>query len=351
MRHLFLPSSPIRIFTVSAIITAASLIGTGVSLGLSAAIITAILIIIEITFSFDNAIVNARVLMTMSSFWQRMFMTIGVFIAVFGMRLVFPILIVMATSGLGWGEVISLALHRPDLYALQLARAHGAIASFGGMFLVMLCLHFFFDRSRTISWLSIIERPLQRVGHWWLGALICLVILGGILQFPLHGDTVTVAIAGIIGILTYLALHGVAELFIRRHQAAEQAAGGAIIKTGLAGLTAFLYLEILDASFSFDGVIGAFAITQDVVLIAIGLGVGALWVRSLTLFMVRKNVLSEYRYLEHGAHYTIGILAFVLLSGLFFDVPEAVPGLAGIIVIGLAILSSLRISAREQSLR
>jgi len=100
-------------------------------------------------------------------------------------------------------------------------------------------------------------------------------------------------------------------------------------------------LEVLDASFSLDGVIGAFAITKDVVLIAAGLGIGALWVRSLTLFIVRRRVLHTYRYLEHGAHYVIGILAITLLVGIFFEIPEIVAGLIGIIVICLSIVHSI----------
>jgi len=105
---------------------------------------------------------------------------------------------------------------------------------------------------------------------------------------------------------------------------------------------AFLYLQVLDSSFSFDGVIGAFAITQDVFLIVTGLGIGALWVRSLTLMMVRRNTLKVYRYLEHGAHYTIALLALFLLSGLFISIPEAAAGAAGLLVVGASIISSLQ---------
>ncbi len=149
----------------------------------------------------------------------------------------------------------------------------------------------------------------------------------------------TIAIAGISGVVTYLVIHGLSELFSKKY---DNQAGSAVMKTGLAGFTAFIYLEVLDASFSFDGVIGAFAITKDVVLIAVGLGVGALWVRSLTLFMVRRKVLHAYRYLEHGAHYTITLLAFVLLAGLLFNFPEAIAGVAGLVIIGASIISSVR---------
>ena len=83
---------------------------------------------------------------------------------------------------------------------------------------------------------------------------------------------------------------------------------------GKAAFFMFLYLEVLDASFSFDGVIGAFAITNDIVLMALGLGIGAMYVRSLTVYLVRQGTLDDYVYLEHGAHYAIGALAVILLD-------------------------------------
>lgn len=137
-------------------------------------------------------------------------------------------------------------------------------------------------------------------------------------------------------------MHGLADLFTRKQE--HSPGKKAVLKTGMAGFMSFLYLEVLDASFSFDSVIGAFAITKDVVLIAIGLGIGALWVRSLTLFMVRKRVLHAYRYLEHGAHYTIGLLAGILLLSVFVHIPEVVAGVTGLTIIGLSIWSSVRAS-------
>lgn len=349
MNYLSSPRSPFQIFAVSAVISVVALALVAIYLGWMAAAVTAMLIVIEITFSFDNAIINARVLATMSSFWQRIFMTVGILIAVFGMRIIFPILVVMATASLSWGQVISLALSHPDLYAQELSKAHPSIAAFGGMFLLMLCLHFFFDSRREVRWLPSIERPMQDVARWWLAMAICLALLVGIIALPLHTAKSTVFIAGLTGIGVYLLIHGISEIFTRRHEQAERKAGMMIVKTGLAGLTAFLYLEVLDASFSFDGVIGAFAITQDVVLIAIGLGVGALWVRSLTLFMVRRKVLHAYQYLEHGAHYTIGALSVVLLAGLFFDIPEMIAGLFGIVIIAMSVVASVKENRLRQA--
>jgi len=346
MSSLLHSHHPFRIFAVSGSLTLLTLALVYAYLGWGATLVTIVLILIEVTFSFDNAIINARVLMTMSQFWQRMFITVGMLIAVFGMRIVFPILVVMLTSGLGWGDVLNLALNDPQAYAHHLTEAHVSIAAFGGMFLLMLCLHFFFDPSREVRWIHRIEKPLQDIGTWWMYTLICFAVLTIVTILPFNHHAMETFVAGLIGIVTYLVIHALTEIFTKQHEKSE-AAHGAVLKTGLAGFTAFIYLEILDASFSFDGVIGAFAVTNSVVLIAAGLGIGALWVRSMTIFMVRRKVLNAYRYLEHGAHYTIGILAAVLLAGLFFDIPEVVAGSVGMVVIGLAIMSSIKAKKAE----
>lgn len=343
MNTLLSPRSPFRIFAFSVAVTLGSLAAALMLGGASSAFLVAVLIVIEVTFSFDNAIINARVLATMSPFWQKAFMTIGMLIAVFGMRLIFPVLVVMLTAGLSWNDVISLATHDPERYAHELDKSHLSISAFGGMFLLMLALNFFFDVTRSVHWLHRIEKPLQRAGRWWLGAAVSFTLLLIIIFILPTTDTKTVLPAGVFGIGTYLAVHGLSELFSKSGTKAVKQTGG-VVKTGAAGLAAFLYLEVLDASFSFDGVIGAFAVTQDVIIIAVGLGVGALWVRSLTLFMVRRKTLHAYRFLEHGAHYTIGLLAAMLLLGLFFKVPEAVAGIAGICIITASIVSSVKMN-------
>lgn len=337
---------PFRIFAISGGLTLLALGLVYYYMGPSAAFLALVLMAIEITFSFDNAIINARVLITMSPFWQQMFITVGMLIAVFGMRLVFPIVIVMITAGLPWGEVLRLALDEPDQYARALHDSHVSIASFGGMFLMMLSLHFFFDRSREIRWISIIERPLQRLGRWWTYALASFLILGIITLLPFNHYPSETFVAGAAGIITYLLVHALAEMFARKQE--HDTTGKMVQRAGMAGFMSFLYLEVLDASFSLDGVIGAFAVTKDVIIIAIGLGIGALWVRSLTIFMVRRHVLKAYRYLEHGAHYTIGMLAGVLLWGIFVDISEFAAGILGIAIIGASVLSSIAKSRSEQ---
>ncbi len=334
--------SPYRIFAFSAVATIAALVGAYVGFGTEALIVAAILIVVEITFSFENAIINAKILAGLSRFWQNMFLTIGIIIAIFGMRVIFPVLIVMLTAHLSWTDVIDLALNHPDEYAKELNEAHPQIAAFGGAFLLMLALHFFLDDQRQTLWFEKLEKRLQGYATFWMPAVVALVIITMLTLLPFNhhpGQTIT---AGLIGIATYSAMHGLIRLFehMKAKKIQTSAAKKAMAQTGVAAFTSFLYLEILDASFSFDGVIGAFAVTNEVVLIALGLGVGAVWVRSLTVYMVRKGTLNSYKYLEHGAHYTVFVLATVLLLGIFLHVPEIVAGLVGMGLIGSAIISS-----------
>ena len=332
------PSHPLRIFFFSGLVTILATIFVGVELGIAALIITLALISIEITFSFDNAIINAKILAKMSRFWQNIFLTVGILIAVFGMRLVFPVAIVMLTASLSANQVIDLALNHPEQYKHALENSHTVIASFGGMFLMMLALHFFFDPAKKLHWIKPLETALAKLQGSYTHAAVSVLLLTIICLLPINDAPLEVFVAGIIGIATYLAVHGLTQLFSSKQEAKER--GKIVARTGAAGFASFLYLEVLDASFSLDGVIGAFAITQDVVLIAIGLGVGAIWVRSLTVYMVRRRVLHAFKYLEHGAHYTILVLATILLTSLFVHIPEAIPGLIGIIIIGLSVLSS-----------
>jgi hypothetical protein len=344
----------LRIFGVSVAITVAGLIGGLLLGGPEAFIIVAILIVLEVSLSFDNAVVNAKVLIRMSPFWQRMFLTIGVLIAVFGMRLVFPLALVAITAGIGPIEVIDLALKGgtgPGTYADRLNEAHPAIAGFGGMFLGMLFLQWVFEE-REYQWLKPLERPAVRAGTLeQLDVIVASVGLVLAAQYLAHGEEkTTVLVSGLLGMVTYLAVNGLGTVF--ENQGDEKAEDAAPAKkggpsqtatvAGMAGFFLFLYLEVLDASFSFDGVIGAFAITQDIFIIAIGLGVGAFWVRSLTVFLVRRGTLANYIFLEHGAHWAIGALAVILLVSVKYEVPEVVAGGIGVAFIVAAFLSSIR---------
>lgn len=329
--------------------------------------VVAILSILEISLSFDNAVVNASVLAKMNQFWQKIFLTIGILIAVFGMRLVFPLLIVGITAKMGPIETIDLAMNDKDRYEQLVTAAHPSIAAFGGIFLLMIFLDFIFEE-REHTWLAWLEKPLARLGK--LDVLSVLVALGSLLIVAttyggeaLVGDhetadkTSTVLISGLLGLITYLIVGGLSEHFENKLEEDEEgdddedgeerapsarSANGKVV--GLAGKAAFflfLYLEVLDASFSFDGVIGAFAITNDIFEMALGLGIGAMYVRSLTVYLVRKGTLDDYVYLEHGAHYAIGALAVILLVTIGQHINEVVTGLIGVLLIAAAFTSSV----------
>lgn len=290
------------------------------------------LTVMEVSLSFDNAIVNASVLRKMSAKWRARFLTWGMLIAVFGMRLVFPVLIVSLASGLGMVEVARMAVDDPEAYASRLLEAHTAIASFGGMFLLMVFLHFVCDEAKDSHWIGWAERRLAVLGRMEAVQVgIAMGLLIGLQPLLEDGDRLTSAISGMLGIVTYVAVKGVVGLF-----GVED--GTSVAKAGLAG---FVYLEILDASFSFDGVIGAFAMSRDVLVIMTGLGIGALCVRSLTVRMVKKGTLDEFIYLEHGAHWGIGALAVIMLAGLVWPVPEVVTGLIGVGFILASLASSV----------
>jgi hypothetical protein len=278
-----------RHFSFSLIFTVVAVLAAGLTLGIGAAITTLILIAIEIAFSFDNAIINAKVLARLSPLWQKLFLTIGMVIAIVGMRFVFPIVIVMVTAHLPWATVLQYALHDPKQYAAHLAEAHTSISAFGGSFLLTLALYFLLDDERKELWLVRIERPLQRVGgSLWLPPVLAAIVVTFV-SLGYH-DTKTVLASSLIGIAAYAAING----FIALLGKATGQGKGRGQYTGWGAFIAFMYLQVLDASFSFDGVLGAFAITNKVILIALGLGVGALWVRSLTVYMVKKGTLDEY---------------------------------------------------------
>ena len=322
------------------IVTALGLAGAFVWGGPAALLIAALLTVMEVSLSFDNAVVNATVLRRMDPVWQRRFLTWGILIAVFGMRLVFPVLIVAAAAGLGLVEVARMAVSDPTAYAAHLKAAHVGIAAFGGMFLLMVFLHFVFDQAKEVHWLGWVERRLAAAGR--LEAVGVAVALGVLLLVQLAApepERLTAMVAGVVGVASFVFVRGLAGL------AGEADATAIAARSGAAG---FVYLEVLDASFSLDGVIGAFAMTTDIVVIMIGLAIGALWVRTLTVRLVQKGTLEQFVYLEHGAHWGIGALAVIMLAGVRFEVPEVVTGLVGVSFIGLSLLSSVRHNRRHQ---
>jgi hypothetical protein len=329
--------------------------------GPEALILCIILGILEVSLSFDNAVVNARILERMNAFWQKMFLSVGIIIAVFGMRILFPLLIVGVTAGLNPVEAVTLAMekgdpHTPGSYGYLLHEAHPQIAAFGGMFLLMLFLDFILAH-REIKWIKFLEIPLARLGKLEGASLIAgmaALAVAGAVSGEKQG---IVLLSGLLGMITYFLVNGLGNLFdVDEDGDIDAADADLVVHSGpsgsakLAGKAAFmlfLYLEVIDASFSFDGVIGL-RHTSDPIIIALGLGfIGAMFVRSLTVFLVREGTLDEFEYLDHGAHWAIGALAVILLITIVVPINEIITGLIGVVFIGAAFAGSIRRNKRK----
>jgi len=286
--------------------------------------------------------VNANKLKDMRPEWQRRFLTWGILIAVFGMRIVFPLLIVVIAAQIGPWQAMVLAASRPEEYARIMHEAHLPIAAFGGTFLMMVGLTFFFDHEKDVHWVHWLEDKVSRsasIRGIEIG-IVLLIMLGFSKLLPATEAEVFVTSA-IYGLLTFLMVEIVGGLLDQQNEALVGAAKG--------GFGAFLYLEVLDASFSFDGVIGAFALSQNLFIIAIGLGIGAMYVRSMTIMLVEKGTLARYRYLEHGAFYAILALSVIMYVQALVHIPEVITGLGGAALIGLSLWSSVRWNAAQQA--
>lgn len=337
-----------KYFTGSIIFTAIAIVigfflGAGPSMHiiwwLQVVFIVLILWILETSLSFDNAVVNATVLQKMSPKWQHRFLTRGIAIAVFGMRVIFPLIIVAIVWQIHPIAALTLAINDPSQYAHILTSAHYVIAGFGGAFLIMVAFNFFLDAEKQHHRIWPVEKTLQKI--WSLESvgivitLLILILVGNLIPAK---DTLGFIGAGIRGLIVFVLVEWLAKLLDRQKDLMQNAAK--------IGLSLFLYLEVLDASFSFDGVIGAFALSKNIFIIALWLGIGAMFVRSLTIMLVRKWTLAKYAYLEHGAFRAIFALALIMFINTLYEVPEFITGLIGAALIWVALRSSIRMNKR-----
>ena len=308
--------------------------------GFACMFIALVLGVLEVSLSFDNAVVNAMKLEKMSHKWRHRFLTWGIAIAVFGMRFLFPILVVSIFAKLGMIEVAKIAMTDADKYAHYLHLTHAPIVTFGGMFLIMLFLNYFFNHKKDVHWIRRIEEPMSHLDHIkGIEVIIALFMLIATQNFVPTEQKIHVMLAGMGGIITYLMIDGITH-FLEKHEE-MRAAKCAVQAGGCTGLISFIYLELIDASFSLDGVLGAFALSKDIIIITIGLSIGAMFVRSLTIMLVEKKTLAQFLYLEHGAHWAIGALACLMLISTVKEVPEVVTGLIGLGFIIAALISSV----------
>lgn len=301
---------------------------------LNALFITTVLAVLEVSLSFDNAVVNAVILKEMTPIWRRRFLTWGMLIAVFGMRLIFPLAIVSVLASISPWEALVLAATKPQDYAKMMLDAHVQVAAFGGSFLMLVGLQYFYDENKELHWIKMVEKPLARLGKIEaIEIALTILILIVLMDFLPINEQVKFIVSGLFGVVTFVAVDGLGTWL--------EYSGKEKSDLNRASLGLFLYLQVLDSSFSFDGVIGAFAITHNLFIIMIGLSIGAYFVRSLTILFVEKNTLGHFAYLEHGAFYAIISLAWLMLLDPFLHVPEWVTGLLGAVIIALSVLWSV----------
>lgn len=311
----------------------------GWKMGVTALAITIILSILEITLSADNAVVNSRVLTQMSKKWQVLFLTVGIVVAVFLVRFALPIVMVAAMTSLSSIEVLRLALYDAEQYGHYLEEIAPSINAFGGIFLFFVAMFFFMEEERKYFWIRPVEKALQTLAKVpYMKYILAFAVFVPVFYITDPADRETVFGALVAGALVYLVLHSIVITMnqINKKNALKQ-------QVGWAAFASFMYLEVLDASFSLDSVVGAFALTNNIVIIMAGLGIGALWVRTMTLYMVKHQTLRTYRYLESGAHWAIACLALIMFLKLaHIEVPELIVGTVGLVFIGGSVLSSIR---------
>lgn len=343
-----LPTLRLPMFTFPFLVLIGGMVLAWHAAGGNGLYVVSALAVLEVALSFNNAVINATLLRRLDAFWQLMFLTVGLVVAVFGMRVLFPIVLVAVSAHLPLGSVVGLALHNPAQYARDLDSARPEIAAFGAAFLMMLFLDFVFDETKQVHWIGVVERPLAAAGRWrvWPAVLV-LLGLGLTAAFLAGPYAARVLKSGLIGLVVYLLVRWVCRVFA----GLGGKASGRAVATGRAAVILFVYLLVLDSAFSFDSVVGAFAISTNVLMIALGLSIGAVFVRELTLWLVRRRALDQFIYLEHGAQYSVGALAVILALGLAYDVPDAVTGIVGAGIIALAMWSSIAENRRSKRKR
>jgi len=289
------------------------------------------LVVFEVVNSVDNAVVNAGVLKTMSVLWRKRFLLIGIVTSVFLVRFLLPLVIV-------WISVPTISL--PEMFLAftgQSTVAEAAInlqkpviLTFGGVFLVYLYLHWLFLEKKDPLY---IERFLkEKHGAWFFAVTAVLLVV--IMFFARFNPVMMLAAA--VGSATFFITYGLRET-------AEKSEDPLVAGTsGFSDLSKFVYLEVLDATFSFDGVVGAFAFTMNLLLILIGMGIGAIVVRQLTVKGI--DSIGKYKYLKNGALTSIGFLGlFMLMESFGVELPYYIPTIVTFIVVGVAFYKSRRL--------
>jgi len=286
------------------------------------------LCLFESISSVDNAIINAEVLSTMSQRARRWFLTWGILFAVFVVRGVLPFVIVWAFNPtLKVGQILSAAWSSDPLVQESIHKSAPILLVAGGVFLLFLFLHWLFLEEKHMG-LPRTEKFFMKRGVWFYAVVS--ILLSVIAWFALKESNL-MGFGAVVGSTLFFITHG----FKQNAELQEKKLLSGVDKKGnvQSDLSKLFFLEIIDTTFSLDGVLGAFAFTLSVPLILIGNGLGAIVVRQLTIAGVSK--IKKYIYLKNGAMYSILILGIIMILHSFgFKIPEYVSPLSTIIIIG-----------------
>ena len=289
----------------------------------SAILIVLGLALFESITSIDNAIINAEVLQGVGQRARRWFLTWGIFIAVFVVRGVLPWLIVwVMTPGLGPWEAFTASL-TGDPAALEAIQASAPVLLMGGgVFFVFLFCHWIFLEPKKIG--LPVERIFARQGAWFYAVVS--IALTAIVWFALE-ESPMLAFGAVVGSSAFFITHGF------KRYAEEQEARILSGEANMSDVGKILYLEVIDLTFSIDGVVGAFAFTLSVPLILLGNGIGAIVVRQLTVYGVDR--IRKYVYLKNGAMYSVFVLGCVMIAhGFKIHIPEWLAPVATFFIVG-----------------
>ncbi|MCX6684822.1 MAG: DUF475 domain-containing protein [Methanoregula sp.] len=297
---------------------------------LSIILIIAGLILFETITSIDNAIINAEVLSTMSERAKRWFLIWGLLFAVFAIRGLLPWLIVwLSTPSLSPLGAFTATFSSDPIVIAAIEHSAPILLMGGGTFLLFLFLHWLFLEGKNFGLKG--ERYIASKGVWFFA--IVSLLLTGLVWFALDKNPL-IAFGAVVGSTAFFIVHGF-------RQNAEQAEEKMLHSSGMSDISKIFYLEVIDATFSIDGVIGAFAFTMAVPLILIGNGIGAFVVRELTLRNV--DTIRKYRYLKNGAMYSIFFLGVIMIMDSFgIHIPFWVSPLITFGCVGLFLYKSMR---------
>lgn len=297
------------------------------------------LVLFETISSIDNAVVNADVLSTMSKRWRKWFLFYGIIFAVFVVRGLLPLAIVyFSSSSLSLWQALTATFSGSESVREIIEKQSPILLAGGGIFLIFLFLHWLFLETKKYAFF--VERHIHNRFHFWFYALVSIILL--VVVWSTVRETPLIALGAVVGSTAFFVVSG----FKQNAEAMEKR----LVIGHMSDISKILYLELIDATFSIDGVLGAFAFTMSVPLILLGNGIGAVVVRWFTVHGVKT--VKKYAYLKNGAMYSIGFLGLIMLLESFGNhVQTWVSPLITFLVVGMFVYLSKKELEAEKVLR